>query len=154
MFYSKQQQQQQAKISRAMDSPCYFLQNSKAEWWTCITRSRNLVSLSMPKIHNTCVYIWLIVHERKLTYHLMVSYIQLGRLHHLGTSSVWTSPSNLDRIGAMYWLEWLVNFWKGLYCSINLQKGILPLASMWRLALLTSTELVHLSVVVYKCSQQ
>ena len=33
-----------------MDSPCCFLQNSKAEWWTCITWSRNLVSSFAPKI--------------------------------------------------------------------------------------------------------
>ena len=31
IFYSKQQLQQQAKLTRAMDSPCGFLQNKKAE---------------------------------------------------------------------------------------------------------------------------
>ena len=49
----------------------------------------------------------------------MVPYIRLGRLNHLGPSSVWTSPISLDMIGAMYQSKWLVNFWKGLYCSIS-----------------------------------
>ena len=38
----------------------------------------------------------------------MVPYIQLGRLSHLGPSSMWTSPISLDMIGAMYQSKWLV----------------------------------------------
>ena len=38
-----------------MDSPCSFLRNSKAEWGTCMTWSRNWVSSFMPKIPDACM---------------------------------------------------------------------------------------------------
>ena len=68
IFHSTWWQQQPLKLTRAKASPCCFLQNSKAEWWTCVTRSRNVVHSSMPKIPvHTHTYGRLCMKE-KLTY--------------------------------------------------------------------------------------
>ena len=111
IFNSKQQQQKQAKLTREMDGPCGFLQNSKLSdevmwqevetWYIHPCQKYPYIQIYMVDCAQKKNY---------FRYHFMVPYIWLGRINHLGTNYVWTSSISVDMIEAMYRSKWLVNF--------------------------------------------